>query len=889
MKKVIFTYLLVLVSSVIFALPKQDSSIFNISCLDLKEYRLAGKWEFYWHKLLTPKELINERLTLKPLLIDVPSNWANDPRFFHYGYGTYHTKIILPKKNTLYAIKLIDIFCAYNIWINDSLYLKNGIVGDSRAKEKPKRGTQIVTFFTSKDTLDVVIEVSSYHHHNGGIIKAPVIGYAHYINNRFLIKSISVFFIFGGFIIFAIYLLWLYTYTKKNWDAFLLGFSILLAGIYTLFNDDFLITSIFPNISWVLVHKINFITNYGKIFFLLAFFKLFLKNHMSKIWNFIISLSNAVILLLIIVVFVTPTRFFSATLMIFIAALGAASVYIIIGYSHILKRENSKLFLIPFLGILILAAFALNDVLYEYQIIHSVYLSDFGLFIFVTTQAILISDKQINTLHKAERLTSYFKKLDKVKKQISEVRFDSIVPLLKTLKKHFKADLVMFFTIEGPHYYLRSVVDKNRVKEYERKIEINKAGSEKNRILSDFIELAVHNDEAFIISDRNKLYRLIKGKFNLGFKSILLSTIGSKGHPTGLIYLEKDHDYFSNSDEKLFNLISVQIATIVNNIKIFKQLQNININLQKIIDQRTQKVAERNKELEISNIELDEKVEELRITAEIITAMNDEIKSQQDILEQKNSLLTKQTKSLEKQKSIIEELNKQISESIQYALRIQNALLNSPNNLPLEHEHFILSIAKETVSGNFWWFHKVNDYEIIAFGQSDISGIHGAFLSLISFSLMNEILYQYLRNNNFEQVSIEKIEDQFNKKISSHLADQQVHFSVIINQPKTKKLKASHKNNFIYLLNSEIIQLAPRSSQESEIITIPENSYIVAFTNNFVKELINKDKIFKLDEINNLIEQLKELDSLTNIKTFFENYLVGSHDLDILIIGLNFD
>ncbi len=888
MKKFLTTYLSLFLLIMTFAQEQSNKSIFDISCLNLKEYELTGNWEFYWQQLLTPVNLRHQRLTLHPQMIEVPSNWAQDPHLNRYGYGTYHTTIILPKKERLYALKLVDVFCAYRVWINDSLYFQYGRVGTTRAAEIPKRGTQIITFLANKDTIDLVIQVSSFHHRNGGIVKPPVIGYTHYITNHFLVKSISVFFIFGAFIIFAIYLLWLYNYTKKNFDAFLLGLSILLAGIYTLFNDDFLITSILPKLSWEAVHKINFITNYTKVLLLFAFFKLVLKIYMNKFWNVTMTLVEIFLALLILVVFVTSTRVFSSTLMLFIIAMGIGAIYVIIGYFQLILHENDKTFIIPFLGILILALFALNDVLHEYQIIHTAYLSDFGLFIFVATQAILISEKQIHTLHKAEKLTTYFKKLDTIKKHISATRFDSVVPLLKILKKHFQADIIMFFSVEDSRYYLKAIVDNNRQREYNHKIEMNHSQNEKNRVLSDFLELAAHNEEAFIISDKNKLYGLIKKKFNLKFKSILISTIGTKGRITGIIYMEKDHDYFTVSEQKLLSLISFQLATIINNVKIFNQLQDINKNLQKIVEQRTQKIAERNKELEIRNIELDEKVEELRITAEIINAMNSEIKSQQEILEEKNHLLVKQTKSLEKQKAIIEELNKQIRESIQYALRIQNALLNSAHNLP-QQEHFIISKSRETVSGNFWWYTQINDYQILALGQSDTSGIPGAFLSLVSFSIMNEISYEYLIHNNFKQANTEHIEKLFDQKISLHLTGQKIHFSTIIYNTESKKLKSTHKNNFIFLINDEIINLAPRSSKDPEIVSIKPPGYLIAFTNNFVKELINKNKIFKIEEIDNLIEQIRHLETLDNIKTFFENYLFGSHDLDILIFGLKLD
>ncbi len=883
-KLLLLTYFFFTLSTVFASSGKFHHVVYDFSCFNFREKSLAGQWEFYWHRLLTPQDFKNNH-GLSGRLIPVPKSWIAIDGLSSTGYGTYRITVILPQKKKLYALKLIDVFSAYRLWINDSLYLAYGRVGKTRKEEIPKRGTQIVNFYAPTDTVQIIIQVSNHHHRNGGIAKAPILGQAPHINNTFLGKSISVFFIFGAFIIFAIYLLWLYNYTRKNFDALLLGISILLAGIYTLFNDDFLIMQIFPNLGWEVVHKVNFLTNYLKIFFLFAFFYLVLKRYMPDFFNGLLKVALAILLLLSLVVLVTPTEVFSHTLSMFIVLLAILAIYVIVGYIRRINYSDNKMIMIPFASIILLAIFTLNDVLYEYQVIRSVYLTDFGLFIFIAAQAILISEKQINTYNRAEKLTRYFQKLNNVKRLLGQVHFDNLLDLIRILKKSFDADVVAYYSIENQKIYINALIDNRHEKEFSQKVEIKKGEKEINQILYDFLELAVHSNQAFFISDKNNLYRLIKKKLSLKFKSILLTTIGVKDNPLGIIYLENQHSYFTKDDEKLLNLISPQIASVINNVNIFRHLENLNKNLMKIVQQRTKKIETRNKELELRNFDLDEKVEELRITAEIINSMNEEIKAQQEILENKNKMLSEQTKSLDKQKAIIEELNKQIRESVQYAYRIQYALLNSPYNRPASKEHFIITKSGEPVAGNFWWYSQLNDFEIFAFGQSEYSGIKGAFVSLLSFSLMNEMSYKCLINKKYEDIKPDDFISAFKSEVFKYLESTNIEISVVFYRPGTGEIKTSTLDNFLYIVDDKLIQLSP-GGKDGQVYHVEENSYFVGFTNNFVKLLIDKKHIVKMEEIKDFVSNLSQLSSLKEMKTFFENYLYGVQDMDILIIGM---
>jgi serine phosphatase RsbU (regulator of sigma subunit)/Flp pilus assembly protein TadD len=93
------------------------------------------------------------------------------------------------------------------------------------------------------------------------------------------------------------------------------------------------------------------------------------------------------------------------------------------------------------------------------------------------------------------------------------------------------------------------------------------------------------------------------------------------------------------------------------------------------------------------------------------------------------------------QKEIIEEKNKDITDSINYALRIQQAILPLDQKISKYlKEYFILFRPKDIVSGDFYWFQEKDGKIILAVVDCTGHGVPGAFMSLIGNDLLNEIV-----------------------------------------------------------------------------------------------------------------------------------------------------
>lgn len=95
---------------------------------------------------------------------------------------------------------------------------------------------------------------------------------------------------------------------------------------------------------------------------------------------------------------------------------------------------------------------------------------------------------------------------------------------------------------------------------------------------------------------------------------------------------------------------------------------------------------------------------------------------------------------LDEKLKIIEYANKKINQSISYAQKIQSAVF--PNKSQLHNlfpQSFVLHRSRDIVSGDFYWFKKVNHRIFIAAADCTGHGIPGAFMSMLGIAFLNEV------------------------------------------------------------------------------------------------------------------------------------------------------
>ncbi len=124
-----------------------------------------------------------------------------------------------------------------------------------------------------------------------------------------------------------------------------------------------------------------------------------------------------------------------------------------------------------------------------------------------------------------------------------------------------------------------------------------------------------------------------------------------------------------------------------------------------------------------------------------LNQQNEEISAQRDEIEAQRDEITAQRDLVTEQKEHIEEIHKEVTDSINYAKRIQEAVLPvSGMARSVLGEHFILFKPKDVVSGDFYFATKINNWLIVAVADCTGHGVPGAFMSMLGISFLNEIV-----------------------------------------------------------------------------------------------------------------------------------------------------
>lgn len=117
---------------------------------------------------------------------------------------------------------------------------------------------------------------------------------------------------------------------------------------------------------------------------------------------------------------------------------------------------------------------------------------------------------------------------------------------------------------------------------------------------------------------------------------------------------------------------------------------------------------------------------------------------QKSIIEEQRKVVELQHEEVQIRKQIIEEQHKDKIDSINYAKRIQTAILPSEKMfIDNDLDFFICYKPKDSVAGDFYWMEQVEDVVFIAVADSTGHGVPGAILSVVCSNALSRVVNEY--------------------------------------------------------------------------------------------------------------------------------------------------
>ncbi|TAE71699.1 MAG: HAMP domain-containing protein [Bacteroidetes bacterium] len=215
------------------------------------------------------------------------------------------------------------------------------------------------------------------------------------------------------------------------------------------------------------------------------------------------------------------------------------------------------------------------------------------------------------------------------------------------------------------------------------------------------------------------------------------------------------------------------------------------------------------KELYKMGIKIKNKIQEQNI-------LNEDLSEKYRKIQEQNEELETQKNFIENQNKLIQDKNNRITESINYAKRIQTAMLPENDDLSENFaDFFIYYQPKDIVSGDFYWFDVVQirekKYFIMAVADCTGHGVPGAILSMLGSNLLsNFVTYQKIINPQKILYLLDKyIKEELNQvNNQTGISQDGMEIGVCTIDLDTLKMDFSGGGRPIYIFrNSELIEL----------------------------------------------------------------------------------
>ncbi|MBN1253569.1 MAG: SpoIIE family protein phosphatase [Bacteroidales bacterium] len=293
-----------------------------------------------------------------------------------------------------------------------------------------------------------------------------------------------------------------------------------------------------------------------------------------------------------------------------------------------------------------------------------------------------------------------------------------------------------------------------------------------------------------------------------------------------------------------------------------------------------QLVKERTKKIQMQNAELNQQKEEIEAQRDLLFEINEQIKAK----------------------------NKSITASINYAKRIQEAMLPLKEKISQAlTDNFILLKPRDIVSGDFYWYAEKNGKIIITAVDCTGHGVPGAFMSMIGSEILTTIVNQgVVKPSEILELKNKYIQNALKQDQTDNQDGMDMALCTIDKINKTVEYSGA-KNPLIYIQNNELFLIKADSQSiggrktdndkpfTNHVISYAEHvTYFYIFSDGYQDQFggpsNRKYMIKRMKEIifENYQKTLKEQEKVLNYS--IENWMKDVEQTDdILVIGFRLE
>ncbi len=262
-------------------------------------------------------------------------------------------------------------------------------------------------------------------------------------------------------------------------------------------------------------------------------------------------------------------------------------------------------------------------------------------------------------------------------------------------------------------------------------------------------------------------------------------------------------------------------------------------------------------------------------------------------------------KEVEEKHQQIEEKNKEITDSINYAKRIQEAIL-PPIDLIKHHfpQSFVYYQPKAIVAGDFYWAECINDIIFIAAADCTGHGVPGALVSVVCSNALNRSIKEFklVEPGHILDKTRELVLDTFSKSNESIKDGMDISLLTIKKSSENRELKWAGANNPLWYVKNKALTEIKANKQPigkaytsefyvTHCLNLNEGDTLYLFSDGYADQFGGpKGKKFKYKQFADLLISTQELalnEQFNKLSNALNNWKGDLEQVDdICIIGI---
>jgi hypothetical protein len=251
--------------------------------IDLKDWNtserpvltLDNEWEFYWNKLLTPKDFKKDTSPRPDLLIK-PCSWndikLNEKNIGGKGFATYRITLRnLPRTNLI--LDAYSTQTSYRVFVNDSLYAETGSPGTTKETTRPMNRDVSILLPAGEKEIQLLVQIANFHHRKGGFVHPFEIGPAKAMAGQRLMYYVLDVIESSALAIIGLFLFALYVFRRKDLSILYFSLFCITLSFRPVIAVNYFMSTVFENISWEVLLKMEYLAVMLPSLFMILFIK----------------------------------------------------------------------------------------------------------------------------------------------------------------------------------------------------------------------------------------------------------------------------------------------------------------------------------------------------------------------------------------------------------------------------------------------------------------------------------------------------------------------------------------------------------------------------------------------------------------------------------------